>query len=297
MARVLIATPMLEGCFAALAGHELVAGEPGCAAGVDAEALICGPTQTVDAAAIERMGRLRVISVAGAGSDAVDHRAATARGVEVLTSGEPLVETTADLAFGLIVAASRLMHDAEAKLRAGAWDGWRFVEDDFGRDVHGATLGLVGFGRIGRSVARRAAGFAMRILHHTRHDTGEPGWVADLDELLRASDVVSLHVPLTDSTRRLIDRRRIGLLSETAVLVNTARGAVVDEEALAEALEQGRLFAAGIDVYDGEPRISPRLLAAPRTDLLPHGGSATRGTREAMLRAAGEKVARVLGGR
>jgi glyoxylate reductase len=130
----------------------------------------------------------------------------------------------------------------------------------------------------------------MTVLHHTRHPTNEPGWVEDLDELLAGSDIVSLHVPLDESTRRLIDRRRIGLLKPNAVLVNTARGAVVDEEALADALEADGLFAAGIDVYEDEPRPSERLLGAPRAVLLPHIGSATLRTREAMLRRAAEKV-------
>lgn len=283
---------MLDGCFESLAGHELVPGEPGSDA--DAQALICDPTQAVDAEAIGRMPRLRLISVAGAGTDAIDHAAARGRELRVLASGEALVETTADLAFALILAASRLTHDGETKLRAGDWAGWRFLEEAFGRDVHGATLGLVGFGAIGRAVARRAQGFEMTVLHHTRHDTGEPGWVEDLDRLLAAADVVSLHVPLTAETRRLIDRRRIGLLKTTAVLVNTARGAVVDEEALADALHAGRLFAAGIDVYEGEPRVCERLLSAPRTVLLPHVGSATLETRRAMLRLAAEKVRRAL---
>jgi glyoxylate reductase len=292
MARILLATPILNGCLDALAGHELIEGEPG--SDSQAQALICAPTQRVDAAAQARMPHLRVIAVAGAGSDAVDHAAAEARGIPVLTAGEPLVETTADLAFGLIIAASRLMGDAEAKLRGGSWEGWRFVERDFGRDVHGATLGLVGFGSIGRAVARRAGGFEMTVLHHTRHPTNEPGWVEDLDELLAASDIVSLHVPLAESTRHLIDRRRIGLLKPSAVLVNTARGAVVDEEALADALHERRLFAAGIDVYEDEPRPSARLLSAPHAVLLPHIGSATLRTREAMLRRAAEKVGVVL---
>jgi glyoxylate reductase len=289
MARILIATPALDGCLDSLREHMLVEGAPGSDAA--AQALICGPMQSVDAAVQERMEQLRVIAVAGAGSDAVDHAAAAGRGIPVLTSGEGLVQTTADVAFGLIIAASRLMHDSEARLRAGAWRGWRFVEQDFGRDVHGATLGLVGFGSIGRAVARRADGFEMKVLHHTRHPTGEPGWVEDLDELLAASDVLSIHVPLHESTHRLIDRRRIGLLKPTAVVVNTARGAVIDEEALADALHDGRLFAAGLDVYENEPSVSPRLLSAPRAVLLPHVGSATLRAREAMLRGAAEKVA------
>ena len=137
-------------------------------------------------------------------------------------------------------------------------------------------MGIVGFGRIGQSVARRGDGFGMRVLHHTRHDTGVPGWVGDLDGLVAESDVVSLHVPLTDGTRHLFDARRISLMKPSAVLVNTARGPIVDEEALAVALEEGRLFAAGLDVYEEEPMVHPRLLAAPRTVLLPHLGSASR---------------------
>jgi glyoxylate reductase len=289
MARILLATPVLDGCLDPLREHTLVEGEPG--SDTDAQALICAPMQSVDAAAQARMPQLRVIAVAGAGSDAVDHAAAASRGIAVLTSGEGLVETTADVAFGLIIAASRLMHDAEASLRAGAWLGWRFVSEQFGRDIHDATLGLVGFGSIGQAVARRARGFDMRVLHHTRRPTGQPGWVEDLDELLATSDILSIHVPLHESTRRLIDRRRIRLLKPTAVVVNTARGAVIDEQALAEALHEGRLFAAGLDVYENEPSVSPRLLSAPRTVLLPHIASATLRTREAMLRGSAEKVA------
>jgi glyoxylate reductase len=291
MARVLISTPMLDGCLDSLSGHELIAGAPG--SDREAVALICAPTQPVDAEALNAMGQLRVIAVAGAGSDAVDTEAAVARGIEVLTAGEALVETTADLAFGLIIATARLMHDTETTLREGRWEGWRF-DQTFGIDVHGATLGLVGFGAIGQAVARRAAGFSMEVLHHTRHPTAAAGWTADLDELLAASDIVSVHVPLTGSTRGLIDARRIGLMRPGAVLVNTARGAVIEEGPLVDALEEGRLLAAGLDVYENEPNLSRRLLQAPRTVLLPHVGSATARTRRAMLRSAAERVASFL---
>src|SRR5205807_5235559 len=134
-------------------------------------------------------------------------------------------------------------------------------------------------------------------LHHARHDTGEPGFVADLDELLTDVDVVSLHVPLSAETHHLLDARRLALLRPTAVLVNTARGPVVDEEALAAALEEGRLFAAGVDVYEHEPEVHPRLLAAPRAVLLPHIGSASVATRTRMARVAAAAVADVLSGR
>ena len=289
MARILVSTPLVPEPLAPLAGHELIAGEPG--SHPDAEAILAAPMQLVDAGAIARMPRLRAIAIAGAGTDAVDAGAAASRSIAVLSAGEPLVATTADLAFGLIIAACRLMSDADRQLRLGDWSGWSFLGGELGRDVHGATLGLVGYGRIARAVAARARGFDMTVLHHRRTPTSEHGYVADLDELLAASDVVSVHVPLTPSTYNLIDRRRIGLMRPTAVLVNTARGAVLDEEALAQALLDGRLFGAGLDVYVHEPHVHPRLLAAPRTVLLPHIGSATQSTREAMLRLAAEKLA------
>lgn len=288
MARVLVSTPALGDGLSALAGHELISGEPGSDA--DAVGLLCAPTQVVDGEALARMPALRAIAVAGAGTDAIDLAGAAARRIAVLTAGEALVETTADLAFGLILAACRSFADSERMLRAGGWSGWSF-DATHGRDVHGARLGLVGYGAIARAVARRADGFAMSVRHHTRHPTGVAGWVSDLDELLADSDIVSVHVPLTDSTRGLIDRRRIALLAADAVLVNTARGAVVDEDALAEALREGRLLAAGLDVYSSEPDVPTPLLAAPRTVLLAHIGSATAATREEMLRTAATKLA------
>jgi glyoxylate reductase len=291
VARVLISTPLLEDSLTALAGHDLLGGAPGSDAG--AEALICPPMVAVGEDELTRMSRLRVIAVAGAGTDAIDLAAAAARGIAVLSAGEALVETTADLAFGLIISASRLTGEAEAGLRGGAWHGWGFA-DTLGRDVHGATLGLVGYGRIGRAVARRAAGFAMKVLHHTRNPTDERGWRANLDAMLAESDIVSLHVPLTAATRGLIDARRIGLIGPQGVLVNTARGAVLDEAALARALERGELLAAGLDVYADEPHVGRELLAAPRAILLPHIGSATDRTRRAMLALAAERVAAFL---
>ena len=292
MARVLLSIPALDGCLAALTAHEVIEGPPGSDSA--AEGLLCSPVIPVGAEAIAAMPELRAIAVAGAGTDAIDLDAARTRGVAVLTAGEALVETTADLAFALVLAATRMTGRAEADLRAGRWQGWGFMET-FGRDVSGATLGLVGYGAIGRAVARRAAGFAMDVLHHTRTPSAEPGWREDLDSLLSDSDIVSLHVPLSDSTRGLIDARRIDLIGPSGVLVNTARGAVVDEVALASALEEGRLMAAGLDVYAHEPRVAPELLAAPRAVLLPHIGSATERTRRAMAALAAERLAAFLG--
>jgi len=291
MARILLSVPTLDGSPEALAGHEVVEGPPGSDA--RAEGLLCAPVMPVGAEAIAAMPALRAIGVAGAGTDAIDLDATRARGIEVLTAGEALVETTADLAFALILSAARLTGEAEAVLRSGRWAGWGFFET-FGRDVSGSTLGLVGYGAIGRAVARRAGAFAMEVLHHTRTPTGEPGWREDLDSLLAESDIVSLHVPLTDSTRGLIDARRIDLIGPSGVLVNTARGAVVDEQAVAAALGDGRLLAAGLDVYTLEPNVAPELLRAPRAVLLPHIGSATTATRRAMLSLAAERLARFL---
>jgi glyoxylate reductase len=179
-------------------------------------------------------------------------------------------------------------------MRAG-WEGWG-INQYLGRDVHGAVLGLVGYGRIGAAVARRAGGFGMTVLHHTRRDTQVPGYTASLDTLLAEADIVSLHVPLNDATRHLIGRRELALMGRDAVLVNTARGPVVDEEALADALHDGTIFAAGLDVYEREPEVHPRLLNAPRTVLLPHIGSATQATRAKMAQMACDAVCTVLDG-
>jgi glyoxylate reductase len=261
----------------------------------DADAIISVLTDRIDRAVIAGAPRLRVVANVAVGYDNIDLGAAQAAGVAVCNTPGVLDETTADLAFALILAASRLVGEAEGDLRAGRWSGWG-VDQYLGQDVHGATLGVVGYGRIGRAVARRGEGFGMRVLHHSRHSTGEPGYVDDLDALLRRSDVVSLHLPLDDQTRRLVDSRRLALMKPTAVLVNTSRGPIVDEEALAVALEEGRIFAAGLDVFEHEPEVNPRLLAAPRTVLTPHIGSASTATRTRMARMAAESVQAVLAG-
>ena len=240
-------------------------------------------------------GRLRVVANVAVGFDNIDVDAATAAGVVVCNTPGILDDTTADVAFLLILAASRRASEAEAALRGGRWVGFH-MEEFIGRDVHGATLGLVGYGRIAQAVARRARGFAMEVIHHTRRPTGDPGWIGDLHELLGQADIVSLHVPLNAGTRHLIGREELAAMKRTAVLVNTARGPVVDEEALAEALETGVIYGAGLDVFEREPAVHPRLLAAPGTVLLPHIGSATVATRTAMSRLASASVRAVLAG-
>jgi glyoxylate reductase len=273
-------------------GHEDL-----CAAVHDFDGVVCLLTDRIDAALLAAGSpRLRVVGNVAVGYDNIDVPAAERAGVVVCNTPDVLDETTADLAFLLLLAASRLAHDAEDDLREGRWPGWD-ISQYLGRDVHGATLGIVGYGRIGRAVARRALGFDMVVLHHTRNDTGVVGWQADLDGLLDRSDLVSLHVPLRPETRHLITGERLDRIGPEGVLVNTARGPVVDEEALAIALEEGRLFAAGIDVYEREPEVHPRLLRSPRAVLLPHVGSGTLVTRRRMAQLACDGVVAVLEGR
>jgi len=303
MGKILVTRHLPEGGLDPLRGHELVqrghdvpySHKELLADVADVDGIVCLLTDAIDAEVIAAAPRLRAIGNVAVGYDNVDVKAAARAGVAVCNTPGVLDETTADVAFGLIIAASRLFGEAERDLRAGRWQGWA-VTQYLGREVHGATLGVVGFGRIGRAVARRAAGFGMRVLHHARKDTGEPGYLASLDELLAEADVVSLHVPLSSATRHLIGRRELALMKPTAVLVNTARGPVVDEQALAEALESGGIFAAGLDVFEEEPRVHPRLLRAPRVVLLPHIGSGSRQTRTRMARLAADGVRAVLAG-
>jgi glyoxylate reductase len=307
MRRVLVTRRLPDGGADPLAGHDVVGPKPDdapytheelVALAGECDAIISLLTDRIDAEVLEagaRSGRLRVVANVAVGYDNIDVGAAHSHGITVCNTPGVLDDTTADTAFLLILAASRLASTAESDLRSGRWKGWG-VTQYLGRDVHGATLGVVGFGRIGRAVARRAEGFGMRVLHHTRRPTDEPGYVADLDALLTESDIVSLHTPGGADTRHLIDARRLALMKPTAVLVNTARGTVVDEAALAEALHAGGLFAAGLDVYEREPAIESRLLSAPRTVLLPHVGSASQATRTRMATMATGAVATVLAG-
>ena len=207
-----------------------------------------------------------------------------------------LVRTkTADIAILLMLSTRRGATKAEADLRAGRWEGWS-LGDHLGRDLTGATVGLLGYGRIGQAVARRLQGFDATVLHHTRNDTGLPGWTSSLHDMAAVADVLSIHVPSTDATRHLVDAAVIAALPDGAVVINTARGPVLDEMALADALLAGRIAGAGLDVFDGEPEVNPRLLEAPGCTLLPHIGSATVTVRRAMCDLACAGVLAVLAG-
>ena len=245
-------------------------------------------TDRVDAALLEACPDLRVISNYAVGSDNVDLEAAAARGIPVGITPDVLTEATADLAFAGLLAAARRLPEALAAVRSGAWLTW---EPDWllGHDVYGATLGIVGYGRIGQAVARRAEGFSMRILATPR---------VPLDELLAQSDAVTLHVPLTSETRHLIDADALARMKPTAILVNTARGGVVDQQALARALHRGGIAGAALDVTDPEPLPPDHpLLAAPNLLVLPHIGSATHTARERMADLAVDNLLAGLAGK
>jgi glyoxylate reductase len=255
-------------------------------------------TDRVDEQFLDAAGpQLMVVANCAAGFDNIDVPACTGHGVLACNTPGVLTETTADAAFALMMAAARRVAEGDRFVRSGAAWIWGPVMM-LGQDVHHATLGVVGFGRIGQALARRARGFSMRVLYH---DTARPpaeveqelaAQYRDLDDLLRESDFVSVHVSLTPQTRHLISAERLAVMKPTAVLVNTSRGPVVDELALAGALQRGEIFAAGLDVFEREPEVHPALLACGNAVLIPHLGSATVTTRLAMANlAAGNLLA------
>jgi len=263
----------------------------------EADALIALLDVAVDESLLGAAPRLRVVANHAVGYDNVDVAAATRRGIVVTNTPDVLTDATADFTFALILAAARRLGEGEVLARSGAWLGWA-PDQLLGQSVAGRTLGVIGFGRIGQAVARRAAGFAMNVLYTSpREVAGAAARRVALDELLAAADVVSLHCPLTAETRHIIDRAALAKMKPTAVLVNTARGPCVDEEALAAALEHGTIAGAGLDVFENEPSIHPALLASRKVVLAPHLGSATLEARGGMARMCAEAVAAVLAGR
>ncbi|MEO7196978.1 MAG: D-glycerate dehydrogenase [Solirubrobacterales bacterium] len=260
----------------------------------DAEGLLCTLVDRIDAELIAAAPRLRAIANYAVGVDNVDLVAAGGRGIAVGNTPGVLTETTADLAFALILACARGLPAAADDVRAGRWATWS-PEGWLGRDVHGATLGIVGAGAIGTAVARRATGFGMEVLLNGHSDG--PGRVPRAD-LLARSDFVSLHPPLNDDTRGMIGEPELRAMKPTAVLVNTARGPIVDAAALRRALCEGWIAAAGLDVTDPEPLpADDPLLEAPNLVVLPHIGSATHATREAMADLAASNLIAALAGR
>jgi len=275
----------------------------------DADALVCLLLDRIDAALLARAPRLRVIANCAVGYDNVDLAAATAAGVCITNTPDVLTEATAELAFTLLLACARRLGEGERMIRAGAWTGWA-LDQLLGLGMAGKTLGVIGYGRIGRALARRALGFGMNVIYADPLANGEDAKPAapepsgekgrerplEIDEVFATADAISLHCPLTPQTHHLVNAERLALMKPTAILVNTARGGCVDEPALVQALRDGRIFGAALDVYPREPEIAPGLLDCPRLVLAPHIGSATTEARTAMAQLCADAVIQVLRG-
>ncbi|HLS47245.1 MAG TPA: D-glycerate dehydrogenase, partial [Gemmatimonadales bacterium] len=265
------------------------------------DALLCTVTDRLDATVLSAPPvRARILANYGVGFNHIDLAAARALGLVVTNTPGVLTEATAELGITLMLMVSRRTGEGERELRTGRWTGWRPTHL-VGRGLSGKTLGIVGMGRIGRAVAGMAArGLGMRVIYVTRspgpEDDALGSRAASLDELLSQSDVVSLHAPATPETRHLIDAAALGRMKRDAILINTARGDLVDESALARALTEGRIAGAGLDVYEQEPRVHPQLIGLENVVLLPHLGSATESARIAMGRRALENLRAFLAG-
>jgi gluconate 2-dehydrogenase len=267
---------------------------------MDVDGAILGGGDRVDAASLEGNRRLKVVANLGVGYNNLNIPALTKAGVLACNTPEVLDESVADYAWALMLAAARRVGAAERWLRAGQWRGMRF-DDWLGVDVHGKTLGILGMGRIGQAIARRAAGFGMPVIYHNRHrlaadiEQACQARYVDKPALLAQSDHLILVLPYTPENRHAIGAAELALMKPHAVLVNIARGGIVDDAALAAALREGRLAAAGLDVFEGEPAVHPDLLALDNAVLSPHIGSATEATRRTMATLAADNVIAALG--
>ena len=262
----------------------------------DKDALICLLTDAIDRTVIDAAPNMKVIANVALGYNNIDVPYAQSRGIAVTNTPDVLTDSVADFTWALILALTRRLSEGERLLRRGAWKGWA-LDFMLGTELRGKQLGLIGMGRIGRAVAARAPAFGMRVACASRREIAVAGAeVLSVDRLLNTSDVVSLHVPLTPDTRHLIDKRSLARMKRSAYLINTSRGPVVDEPALAWALRQHLIAGAALDVYENEPAIHPDLLSLENVLLVPHLGSGTTETRTAMADLAVENVVAVLRG-
>lgn len=255
----------------------------------------------VTAEDMARLPKTQIIANCAVGYENIDLDAAARRGMVVTNTPGVLTDATADLTMGLIISVARGMYPSEVFLRTGAWKGWHPAEF-LGLELTGATLGIVGAGRIGQAVAKRATAFGMKIVYHARNrvatlETATGATRLGLDDLLSTSDIVSVHIPSTEETRGMFNAERFARMKRGAFFVNTSRGDLVDDDALVNALESGHLGGAGLDVFKGEPNINATLFRAPRLTMLPHIASATTKTRRAMAALALSNVQAVLGGK
>jgi glyoxylate reductase len=261
----------------------------------DKHGLLTMLTDRVDDDLLDRAPELKIVANCAVGYDNIDLRAATRRGIVVTNTPGVLTDSTADLAFALMMAVGRRVVEGDRRVRRGRFK--YFVPFQFlGQDISGKVLGIIGMGRIGRAVAKRAAGFDMNVIYHNRHRIPTAGETAigarfvDMKTLLRTADVVSIHTPLTPKTRHLVGATQLRMMKPSAILVNTSRGPVVDEAALVEALNEGWIRGAGLDVYENEPNLAPGLAGLDNAVLLPHVGSATIETRTRMAAMAVENL-------
>jgi lactate dehydrogenase-like 2-hydroxyacid dehydrogenase len=260
-------------------------------------------TEKIDVALLDCCPKLKVISNIATGYNNIDVKACSERGVMVTNTPGVLEDTTADLTFALLLAAARRITEAEAWLRAGEWKKGFALQQLVGCDVHHATLGIIGMGRIGQAIAKRGDGFDMRILYHNRSRMPaeqearlHADWRRDMDDLLVESDFVVVMVPYSPLTHHLIGERELALMKPTAILINTARGGVVDDAALIQALKAGRIAGAGLDVFENEPKLNAEYLQLRNVVLTPHIGSATLATRMNMAMLAAENLSATLSG-
>ncbi|MCX8114637.1 MAG: D-glycerate dehydrogenase [Burkholderiaceae bacterium] len=266
----------------------------------DADGALITTGERIDEALLARCPRLKVVANIAVGYNNIDLAACTKYGVVATNTPDVLNEATADHAWALLLAAARRVCEAERWLRAGNWKRWEF-EMFLGAELHGTTLGVIGMGRIGRAIARRAMGFSMRVVYHNRtrlpaEQEGGAVW-ATKEDVLRTADHLVVMVPYSRETHHLIGASELALMKPTAVLVNIARGGVVDDDALIDALKHGRLAAAGLDVFEDEPNLRAGFLALENAVLTPHIASSTRATREAMARLAMRNLEDTLAGR
>lgn len=253
----------------------------------DVHAILSVPADDLGREVLEKAENLRVIAQKATGYDNIDLRTATERGVIVTNTPDAPAEATADLTFGLMIACARKIAMGDRYLREGRDEAW--YEDLFmGKDLYGSTLGIVGFGRIGRAVARRAQGFNMRVIHYSRR-RNEEGFV-EFEELLESSDFISVHVPLTEETYHMFSEREFERMREDAIFVNTSRGKVVDERALVRALEKGKIGGAALDVFEFEPEVSEELKKMDNVVMTPHIGTASQKAEKEMAKCAAENL-------
>lgn len=256
-----------------------------------ADYMLCSVADKIDASVIAAATRLKVVATGAVGFNNIDVAACKARGIRLTNTPDVLTQTTADFGFALMMATARRISESERYARAGQWSGWAF--DQFaGRDLHHATLGIIGMGRIGGAIARRAAGFEMRVLYHNRTPSQEPiaaTWV-EKAQLLQESDFVMLVVPYSAATHHLIGAAELALMKPSATLINIARGGVVDDQALIAALKEKRIAAAGLDVFENEPKFDPAFLQFDNVVITPHIASSSRATRGAMMQLAADNL-------